>query len=70
VLHFKAAGLESYIDARHADVHQLVKTLEGPFDFVFLDADKQWYAQYFKAFKLVTSYAFQPPSTFSVAPVM
>jgi predicted O-methyltransferase YrrM len=45
---FKAAGLESYIDARHADAHQLVKELEGPFDFVFLDADKQWYTHYFK----------------------
>jgi len=42
VLHFKAAGLESYIDARHADVHQLVKALKGPFDIVFLDADKHW----------------------------
>ena len=45
---FKAAGLEAYIDARHADAHQLVKELEGPFDFVFLDADKDWYTQYFK----------------------
>jgi predicted O-methyltransferase YrrM len=45
---FKAAGLEAYIDARRADAHQLVKELEGPFDFVFLDADKQWYTQYFK----------------------
>jgi predicted O-methyltransferase YrrM len=45
---FRAAGLETYIDARRADAHQLVKELEGPFDFVFLDADKQWYTQYFK----------------------
>jgi len=45
---FRAAGLEAYIDARRADAHQLVKELEGPFDFVFLDADKQWYPQYFK----------------------
>lgn len=45
---FKAAGLEAYIDARRADAHQLVKELEGPFDFVFLDADKEWYLQYFK----------------------
>jgi len=45
---FRAAGLEAYIDARRADAHHLVKELEGPFDFVFLDADKQWYTQYFK----------------------
>jgi caffeoyl-CoA O-methyltransferase len=25
-----------------------VKKLEGPFDFVFSDADKEWYLQYFK----------------------
>jgi predicted O-methyltransferase YrrM len=45
---FKAVGLEAFIDARRADAHQWVKELEGPFDFVFLDADKEWYKQYFK----------------------
>jgi predicted O-methyltransferase YrrM len=45
---FKAAGLEALIDARRADAHELVKELEGPFDFIFLDADKEWYTQYFK----------------------
>jgi predicted O-methyltransferase YrrM len=45
---FKAAGLEAYIDARHADAHHLVRELDGPFDFVFLDADIDWYTQYFK----------------------
>jgi predicted O-methyltransferase YrrM len=45
---FKAAGLDAFIDARRADAHQLVKELEGPFDFIFLDADKEWYVQYFK----------------------
>ena len=45
---FKEAGLEGFIDARLADAHQLVKTLEGPFDFVFSDADKEWYTRYFK----------------------
>jgi len=44
---FKEAGLSKYIDARLADAHQLVKELEGPFDFVFSDADKWWYKQYF-----------------------
>jgi caffeoyl-CoA O-methyltransferase len=45
---FKKAGVEDFIDARSADAHQLVKELEGPFDFVFSDADKEWYTQYFK----------------------
>ncbi|MCP4312484.1 MAG: methyltransferase [Bacteroidetes bacterium] len=44
---FKEAGLSDYIDARLADAHTLVKELEGPFDFVFSDADKNWYKNYF-----------------------
>lgn len=46
---FKKAGVSEYIDARLADAHELVKTIEGPFDFVFCDADKTWYTNYFKA---------------------
>lgn len=46
---FKEAGLVEYIDARLADAHQLVPKLEGPFDFVFSDADKGWYKNYFVA---------------------
>ena len=45
---FKKAGVEEFIDARLADAHELVKELKGPFDFVFSDADKEWYTQYFK----------------------
>lgn len=45
---FEQAGVAKYIDARLADAHELVKTLDGPFDFVFSDADKEWYTQYFK----------------------
>jgi len=45
---FKKAGVEEFIDAPLADAHQLVKELKGPFDFVFSDADKEWYTQYFK----------------------
>jgi predicted O-methyltransferase YrrM len=45
---FKAAGVEAFVDARLADAHELVRELEGPFDFVFLDADKEWYTQYFE----------------------
>ncbi len=44
---FKQAGLSEYIDARNADAHALVKELKGPFDFVFSDADKDWYKNYF-----------------------
>ncbi|HLF34717.1 MAG TPA: class I SAM-dependent methyltransferase [Cyclobacteriaceae bacterium] len=44
----KKTGLSGYVDARLADAHKLVKELKGPFDFVFSDADKDWYTQYFK----------------------
>ena len=46
---FKEAGLSEYIDARLTDAHELVKQLKGPFDFVFSDADKDWYKNYFIA---------------------
>lgn len=46
---FKKAGLSEYIDARLADAHELVPKLPGPFDFVFSDADKDWYKNYFDA---------------------
>jgi caffeoyl-CoA O-methyltransferase len=46
---FKEAGLSEYIDARLADAHELVEELKGPFDFVFSDADKEWYKNYFIA---------------------
>jgi predicted O-methyltransferase YrrM len=42
------AGVAAFVDARLADAHELVKQLPGPFDFVFSDADKGWYTQYFK----------------------
>ncbi|MBS1488646.1 MAG: class I SAM-dependent methyltransferase [Bacteroidetes bacterium] len=41
------AGLISYVDARLGNAHEIVKQLPGPFDFVFSDADKDWYQQYF-----------------------
>jgi len=49
VANFKEAGLSSYIDARLGDAHQIVPELAGPFDFVFSDADKDWYKNYFVA---------------------
>ncbi len=44
---FEEAGISDYIDARLADAHDLVGELKGPFDFVFCDADKGWYKNYF-----------------------
>lgn len=44
----KALGLADVVDFRLGDAHQLVREQEGPFDFVFSDADKDWYVQYFK----------------------
>ena len=49
LVNFKEAGLSEYIDARLADAHRLVNELPGPFDFVFIDADKDWYTNYAKA---------------------
>jgi predicted O-methyltransferase YrrM len=49
VANFREAGLEAFIDARLADAHELVPALPGPFDFVFCDADKDWYKNYFTA---------------------
>jgi len=46
---FKKAGVSDYIDARLADAHELVPELEGVYDFVFSDADKYWYKNYFIA---------------------
>jgi len=42
------AGVAHLVDARLADAHELMKQLPGPFDFVFSDADKGWYVQYFQ----------------------
>ena len=46
---FQDVGLAPFIDARLADAHDLVPKLSGPFDFVFIDADKDWYTNYAKA---------------------
>ena len=47
--HFREAGLSDYIDARLGNARELVPKLEGKYDFVFSDADKNWYTNYFKA---------------------
>ncbi len=46
---FRATGLDKYIDARLGDAHKIVPELQGPFDFVFCDADKDWYINYLDA---------------------
>ena len=46
---FREAGVAKYIDARLDDAHRLVPALPGPFDFVFCDADKDWYKNYLAA---------------------
>ena len=46
---FKKAGVDKFIDARLADAHELVADLPGKYDFVFSDADKYWYKNYFVA---------------------
>jgi predicted O-methyltransferase YrrM len=46
---FKKAGVSDFIDARLANAHELVPALEGKYDFVFSDADKYWYKNYFIA---------------------
>jgi caffeoyl-CoA O-methyltransferase len=46
---FRKAGLTEFIDARLGDAHDLVPGLEGKYDFVFCDADKWWYKNYFMA---------------------
>ena len=46
---FEAAGLAGFIEARLGNAHEIVPALDGPFDFVFSDADKDWYPNYFRA---------------------
>jgi len=49
VRNFKSSGLDAYIDARLGDAHTLVQSLDGPFDFIFIDADQNWTLNYFRA---------------------
>jgi len=49
IANFKEAGLAPYIDARLGNAHEIVPALPGPFDFVFSDADKEWYKNYLVA---------------------
>jgi len=46
---WKRAGVEKKIDLRIGPALDTLKTLKGPFDFVFIDADKPNYANYYEA---------------------
>ncbi len=45
--YFTEAGLSKKIDYRVGDARQIIPTLSGPFDLVFIDADKENYSNYY-----------------------
>jgi caffeoyl-CoA O-methyltransferase len=46
--HISEAGLSPRVTCIHGDAHREVPKLKGPFDFVFLDADKEGQRDYFQ----------------------
>lgn len=44
---FEESGLAAQIDYRLGNAREIIPTLDGPFDLVFIDADKFYYAEYF-----------------------
>lgn len=44
---FKSAGVAELIDLRIGNAQDIIPTLEGPFDLVFIDADKERYCLYY-----------------------
>jgi caffeoyl-CoA O-methyltransferase len=45
---WKEAGVDSKIELRLGDGHENVKGVQGPLDFVFIDADKTGYDHYYE----------------------
>jgi caffeoyl-CoA O-methyltransferase len=45
---FKTAGVDDMVTVVEGDAHETVKMLKGPIDMVFIDADKEGYADYLK----------------------
>ena len=48
IKNLEKVGLSHIVDFRLGDAHEIVKQVKGPLDFVFSDADKPWYVQYFR----------------------
>ena len=46
--YFREAGLEDKIEMRVGDAASIIQGLTGPFDLVFIDADKESYVRYFE----------------------
>jgi predicted O-methyltransferase YrrM len=44
---FERAGVDDRITLRIGDAKETLKSLDGPFDLVFMDADKREYCEYF-----------------------
>jgi caffeoyl-CoA O-methyltransferase len=46
--HFKLAGVDKKVDQRVGNAHDLLREIEGegPFDFIFIDAEKEGYLDY------------------------
>jgi predicted O-methyltransferase YrrM len=42
---FKEAGLSDHVEIRVGEAQILLETLTGPYDFIFMDIDKEFYAQ-------------------------
>src|SRR3712207_8715195 len=47
--HIEAAGLADRIDLRLGPALDTIAALDGPFDLVFIDADKPAYGDYYEA---------------------
>jgi predicted O-methyltransferase YrrM len=45
--YFREAGLNQTIDYRIGNALEIIPSLQGPFDLVFIDADKENYARYY-----------------------
>ncbi len=47
--HFQLAGVADRVEIRQGDAHELLTGVaaDGPFDFIFIDAEKQGYPDYF-----------------------
>jgi len=56
------AGLADWVEVRIGPALDTLPTLEGPFDFIFIDADKENYPAYFRA-----AVALSRPGTMIVA---